>query len=645
MIENSYTRLVLEEVRQAFWQIYGYDSTEERYEAFASTWGGLSLEHMRRVLVHGEGEDRFCAMLALGASTLPDVADLLLPFLHSARRAERCVSAIALGRRNDERAYPFLEALLLDGVSLEAHLQAAEMQNQEILEDIYFCDQFRSRAVELLASWQSAALIQTMIEALKTLWELDRSPADFWGNGHFYNRLCYALGQRDVVTAFDEIGLAPAYLRIAQIYFALGHFQVQARPTFMRAVLASADLRQQIIAFLEETFHVEPEDAQIFFNAFYYENQVRIFYRYNQSAEAMQKKLIARFIAPLGASSLSSEEDEQVKEEAPEAPAIEQIEPSFEYIYQGHALPIWSVSWSPDGVHLVSGSADMTAQVWNWKTQKQVHLFKEHQASVNVVAWSPDGRWIASGGGDNRVLVWEPHSGKVVTAYKEHTGWLHRGLAWSPDGTRLASAPWDGTVHIWEALTGKTLTIYRGHGGIVTSVAWSPDGMLLVSGGGYPECAMHVWNAATGRCHLIYRAHMQDGDHVRPLLPGMESEYDKAWGRAASSVRSVVWSPDGQWIASAGLRMVFRVWKATTGEDVLALAQDRTNGPLAWSADSKEIIAANHDRVDVWNIAQQRVITSYAPLNLYAVTALSWSPDMTMIAAGGEYPRVCVWQK
>ena len=38
----------------------------------------------------------------------------------------------------------------------------------------------------------------------------------------------------------------------------------------------------------------------------------------------------------------------------------------------GHSGSVWSVAYSPDGKHIVSGSWDSTVKVWNVATGKEV---------------------------------------------------------------------------------------------------------------------------------------------------------------------------------------------------------------------------------------------------------------------------------
>jgi tetratricopeptide (TPR) repeat protein len=62
-------------------------------------------------------------------------------------------------------------------------------------------------------------------------------------------------------------------------------------------------------------------------------------------------------------------------------------------------------------------------------------------------------------------------------------------------------------LKVWEAQTGlETLTI-KGHTEGVRSVAYSPDGKQIVSGG--QDKTFKVWDAQTGQETLIFRGHTQ----------------------------------------------------------------------------------------------------------------------------------------
>ena len=64
-------------------------------------------------------------------------------------------------------------------------------------------------------------------------------------------------------------------------------------------------------------------------------------------------------------------------------------------------------------------------------------------------------------------------------------------VAFSPDGKRIVSGG-DDAVKLWDAGTGQELLTVKGHGDIVTSVAFSRDGNRIVTGG---DNTVRVWDA------------------------------------------------------------------------------------------------------------------------------------------------------
>jgi WD40 repeat protein len=297
--------------------------------------------------------------------------------------------------------------------------------------------------------------------------------------------------------------------------------------------------------------------------------------------------------------------------------------PIYRRIYHGHTAGVSSLAWSPDGIHIVSGSGDTTVQVWNVNTGESVVTYRGHQGMVSAVAWSPDGAFIASGGVDKTIQVWEATTGEPICIYRGHTAWVRRGLTWSPDSTTIASGAWDSTVQVWEARSGNTRLTYRGHRGIVYAVAWSLDGKYIASGGGEPDKTVQVWEAVTGEHVLTYHGHRK-------------------------SVHGVMWLPNGGLIASFGPRSEARLWNAATGQDIVRYDHLVGEEPVAWSRDGAYLIAVDAGSIVMWDAATQKRLLAHAfevdPAHFTQVKSLAWSPDGTSIAVGGSDTTVKVWE-
>src|SRR5258706_8487476 len=83
--------------------------------------------------------------------------------------------------------------------------------------------------------------------------------------------------------------------------------------------------------------------------------------------------------------------------------------------WAGLAGCVWSVSYSPNGARVVTGSDDHTIRIWDVESGVVVgEPLTGHDGRVTSVAYSPDGRHIISGSHDCTVQIWDAKTGAAV---------------------------------------------------------------------------------------------------------------------------------------------------------------------------------------------------------------------------------------
>jgi hypothetical protein len=144
----------------------------------------------------------------------------------------------------------------------------------------------------------------------------------------------------------------------------------------------------------------------------------------------------------------------------------------------GHSEQVWCLAWA-SGTHVVTGGKDGLVRQWNAADGKPIRRWSAHAEGITRLALAVDTKVLASGDGVS-VRLWNFQDGWPLDAPPEW-GSEKATFAVTPDGRLLALGSWNGAVEVWRVKDRRQLLSCREHDKLVSDLAFSADGKLLVS--------------------------------------------------------------------------------------------------------------------------------------------------------------------
>jgi WD40 repeat protein len=334
------------------------------------------------------------------------------------------------------------------------------------------------------------------------------------------------------------------------------------------------------------------------------------------------------------------------------------------------------VAFSGDGKSVIASDFYGGVHVWDAADGREIRQFCQSEYYCQGIAVASDGRTLAVANGNLTVRLFDPSSGRELGSLPKDRERLN-AMAFSNDGTLLATSSGNWPVRVYDVAT-RQLVHQVQFPDYVGSLAFSPDGKLLVAGG---KKGVSLREVAGGK--EVGRL-KHDSDYSLYAAVAVKAGTIAVWGYDDASVRlfdssgikelrrfhpdggpakkspdpwgwgiriSASFSPDGKTLAIAREAGRIDLRDAETGKKLHTLASDSANraSHLAFSPDGTKLATTGSDNwggdntVRVWDVATGKELR---PRDGHGspISSIAFSPTGNNIATAGRDGAVHLWE-